>query len=90
MEKPKPLDLEKLVHDHNDRLSAEPSIFLDELSRLYVRGQDIFGDQQTFEKWLQRSQMALCMETPLSLLDTSEGFRTVCDVLSQIEYWFYS
>ena len=75
---------------HDDRLSAEQSNFLYELSRVYVRGQDIFGDQPTFEKWLQRPQMALGMEVPLALLDTSEGFRMVNDVLSQIEYGFYS
>jgi putative toxin-antitoxin system antitoxin component (TIGR02293 family) len=90
MEKPKPLDLEKLVHDHDEHLSAEQSIFLDKLSQLYARGYEIFGDQQTFEKWLQRPQMALGMETPLNLLDTSEGFRKVRDLLSQIEYGFYS
>jgi putative toxin-antitoxin system antitoxin component (TIGR02293 family) len=73
-----------------DRLSPEQSNFLYELSRVYVRGQDIFGDQHTFEKWLQRPQMALGREVPLTLLDTSEGFRMVNDLLSQIEYGFYS
>ncbi|HEY8784799.1 MAG TPA: antitoxin Xre/MbcA/ParS toxin-binding domain-containing protein [Mucilaginibacter sp.] len=77
-------------YQHDDRLSAEQSNFLYELSRVYVRGQDIFGDQPTFEKWLQRPQMALGMEIPLNLLDTSEGFRMVNDVMSQIEYGFYS
>lgn len=77
-------------YQNDDHLSAEQSNFLYELSRVYVRGQDIFGDQPTFENWLQRPQMALGMETPLSLLDTSEGFRMVNDVLSQIEYGFYS
>jgi putative toxin-antitoxin system antitoxin component (TIGR02293 family) len=76
---------------HNeDRLSAEQSNFLYELSRLYVRGEDVFGDRHTFENWLQRPQMALGMEVPLQLLDTSEGFRMVSDLLSQIEYGFYS
>jgi putative toxin-antitoxin system antitoxin component (TIGR02293 family) len=90
MEKPKPLDLEKLIYDHKERLSTEQPIFSDKLSQLHERGQEIFGDQETFEKWLQRPQISLGMESPLSLLDTSEGFRMVCDVLSQIEYGFYS
>ena len=77
-------------YQHDDRLSPEQSNFLYELSRVYARGRDIFGDQPTFEKWLQRPQMALGMEVPLTLLDTSEGFRIVNDVLSQIEYGFYS
>jgi putative toxin-antitoxin system antitoxin component (TIGR02293 family) len=74
----------------DDLLSAEQSGFVYEFSRIYVRGLDIFGDQETFEKWLQRPQMALGMQVPLSLLDTSEGFRLVGDLLSQIEYGFYS
>lgn len=77
-------------YQHDDLLSAEQSGFVYEFSRIYVRGLDIFGDQETFEKWLQRPQMALGMQVPLSLLDTSEGFRLVGDVLSQIEYGFYS
>lgn len=75
---------------HDELLSAEQSGFVYEFSRIYVRGLDIFGDQETFEKWLQRPQMALGLQAPISLLDTSEGFRLVNDVLSQIEYGFYS
>jgi putative toxin-antitoxin system antitoxin component (TIGR02293 family) len=77
-------------YHEDDRLSAEQSNFLYELSLLYVRGEDVFGDRPTFENWLQRPQMALGMEIPLQLLDTSEGFRMVNDLLSQIEYGFYS
>jgi putative toxin-antitoxin system antitoxin component (TIGR02293 family) len=73
-----------------DLLSAEQSGFIYEFSRLYVRGLDIFGDKETFEKWVQRPQMALGMQVPVSLLDTAEGFRMVNDLLSQIEYGFYS
>lgn len=73
-----------------DLLSAEQSGFIYEFSRIYVRGLDIFGDQATFENWLQRPQMALGMQVPVSLLDTTEGFRLVNDLLSQIEYGFYS
>gem|GEM_PF-4211507 len=74
----------------DDLLSAEQSGFVYEFSRLYVRGLDIFGDKGTFEKWIQRPQMALGMQTPVSLLDTAEGFRMVNDLLSQIEHGFYS
>ena len=74
----------------DDLLSAEQSGFVYEFSRIYVRGLDIFGDKETFEKWVQRPQMALGMQTPVSLLDTAEGFRIINDLLSQIEYGFYS
>lgn len=77
-------------YESNERLSAEQSGFLYEFSRIYVRGLDIFGDHDTFERWLQREQMAFGGAIPLDLLDTAEGFRMVNDALSQIEYGFYS
>ena len=77
-------------YEPDSLLSTEQSGFVYEFSRLYVRGLDIFGDQETFEKWLKRPQMSFGMQTPLSLLDTSEGFRQINDLLSQIEYGYYS
>jgi len=77
-------------YQEDDILSAQQSGFVYELSRLYVRGLDIFGDQETFEKWLRREQPALAMQTPIHLLDTTEGFRLVNDLLSRIEFGFYS
>jgi putative toxin-antitoxin system antitoxin component (TIGR02293 family) len=77
-------------YEPKQRLSSEQSNFLYELSLLYVRGEDIFGDRPTFEHWLQRPQMALGNEIPLDMLDTTEGFRMVNDLLSQVEYGFFS
>jgi len=77
-------------YSNEDVLPAEQSGFVYELSRLYVRGLDTFGDKKTFESWLLRAQPALGMKSSLSLLDTTEGFRMVNDLLSRIEYGFYS
>jgi putative toxin-antitoxin system antitoxin component (TIGR02293 family) len=77
-------------YENDDKLPAEQSGFLYEFSRLYIRGLDIFGDKDTLEKWLNRKQMALGGTVPLTLLDTAEGFRMINDLLSQIEYGFYS
>lgn len=72
------------------RLSPEQSNFLYELARIYTRALDILGDKATAEHWLGRQQLALGNHTPLELLDTTEGVRLVDDLLSQIEYGFYS
>lgn len=77
-------------YQDDDLLSVEQSNFLYEFTRIYIRGLDIFGDVQTFDKWLMRHNLALGDKIPLELLDTSEGIRLVDDVLSQIEYGFYS
>jgi putative toxin-antitoxin system antitoxin component (TIGR02293 family) len=72
------------------RLSPEQSNFLYEVTRIYTRALDILGDKATAEHWLAREQLALGNHTPLQLLDTTEGVRLVDDLLSQIEYGFYS
>jgi putative toxin-antitoxin system antitoxin component (TIGR02293 family) len=73
-----------------DRLSPEQSNFLYELTRIYIRATDIIGDKASAEHWLNRSQVALGGKIPLEILDTTEGTRLVEDLLSQIEYGFYS
>jgi putative toxin-antitoxin system antitoxin component (TIGR02293 family) len=77
-------------YEADDRLSPEQSNFLYELTRIYTRAMEILGDQATAEHWLKRNQMALGDKVPLAILDTSEGMRLVDDLLSQIEYGFYS
>lgn len=72
------------------RLSPEQSNYLFELTRIYTRAVDVLRDQSTAEHWLGRQQLALGNHTPLQLLDTTEGVRMVDDLLSQIEYGFYS
>ena len=74
----------------DDRLSPEQSNFLYELTRIYTRAVDILGDKSTAEHWLGRKQVALGDDVPLELLDTTEGVRLVDDLLTQIEYGFYS
>jgi len=73
-----------------ERLSPEQSNFLYELARIYTRAVDVLGDQPTAEHWLNRKNTALGDHSPLALLDTAEGVRLVDDLLTQIEYGFYS
>jgi len=72
------------------RLSPEQSNFLYEVTRVYTRALDILGDKASAEHWLEREQLALGNHSPLQMLDTTEGVRLVDDLLSQIEYGFYS
>jgi putative toxin-antitoxin system antitoxin component (TIGR02293 family) len=73
-----------------DRLSSEQSNFLYEFSRLYVRTIDVLGDKGTADGWLHRPNTALNSKSPIEMLDTVEGFRMVEDLISQIEYGFFS
>ncbi|MBD1364240.1 DUF2384 domain-containing protein [Mucilaginibacter sp. ZT4R22] len=77
-------------YEKNERLSPEQSNFLYEFTRIYTRGLDILGDAATIDAWLARPNMALGDVSPIELLDTGEGARMVNDLLSNIEYGFYS
>ena len=77
-------------YEADDKLSTEQSNFLYEFSRLYVRTTDILGDASIADAWLHRPNTALGGKNPIEILDTIEGFRMVEDLLSQIEYGFYS
>ena len=77
-------------YEKNERLSPEQSNFLYEFTRIYTRGLDILGDAATIDAWLARPNMALGDVPPIELLDTGEGARMVNDLLSNIEYGFYS
>ncbi|WP_158800008.1 antitoxin Xre/MbcA/ParS toxin-binding domain-containing protein [Pedobacter sp. L105] len=73
-----------------DRLPAEQSNFLYEFGRIYTRALAILGDARTVDSWLTRPHIVLGEKVPLELMDTSEGIRTVDDLLIQIEFGFYS
>lgn len=77
-------------YEKDERLSPEQSNFLYEFTRIYTRGLDILGDAETTNTWMARPNMALGDISPIELLDTSEGARMVNNVLTQIEYGFYS
>lgn len=77
-------------YEKNERLSPEQSNFLYEFTRIYTRGLDILGDAATINSWLSRPNMALGSVAPVDMLDTGEGLRMVDNLLSNIEYGFYS
>ncbi|TFF35908.1 type II RES/Xre toxin-antitoxin system antitoxin [Mucilaginibacter psychrotolerans] len=77
-------------YEKDERLSIEQSNFLYEFTRIYTRGLDILGDAASIDAWLARPNMALGEVSPIELLDTGEGARMVNDLLSNIEYGFYS
>lgn len=77
-------------YNPDQKLPTEQSNFLYELTRIYTRAVDILGDKHTAEHWLGRPQIALGDQSPLQLLDTTEGVRYVDDLLTQIEHGFYS
>ena len=68
------------------RLTADQSDRLMRAARVIAAAEDTFGSQQKAASWLRRPTTALGNETPLSLLDTSEGALQVENLLGRISH----
>ena len=70
----------------SERLDVDKSDHLVQLMRIHARCMEVFEDKEKATRWLKTSNFALGDQTPLSLLDTSEGIGMVADTLTRIEY----
>lgn len=57
-----------------------------EITLLYKRGIEVFGDAESFNAWLEARNVALGNITPKSLLDTTFGISLLKDELTRIEH----
>ncbi len=71
-------------------LSPEQSERVIELSRLYSRGQVVFGNLENFKEWMNSTVMALGNIKPKSLLDTSLGIDILMNELGKIEHGIFA
>ncbi|PWB82891.1 MAG: toxin-antitoxin system antitoxin component family protein [Methylocystaceae bacterium] len=67
-------------------LTPEQSDRLMRVARVIAAAEAIFGSQEKASRWLRRSTTALDGDSPISLLDTSEGCRQIERLLSMIDY----
>jgi putative toxin-antitoxin system antitoxin component (TIGR02293 family) len=67
-----------LTPDQSDRLMRT--------ARVIAAAEETFGSQDKAATWLRRPTTALAGDTPLSLLDTSEGALIVEDWLARIDH----
>jgi putative toxin-antitoxin system antitoxin component (TIGR02293 family) len=67
-----------LTPDQSDRLMRT--------ARVIAAAEEAFGSQDKAATWLRRPTTALAGDTPLSLLDTSEGALIVEDWLARIDH----
>ncbi|POY38427.1 hypothetical protein C3K47_03235 [Solitalea longa] len=57
-----------------------------ELAKLYTRGEEVFGNMDTFKNWMRTPSFILGGEAPINLLDNSLGFNIVLNELGKIEH----
>ena len=82
----------RTLHRYTEDSVLNPDISerLLEIARLYARGQEVFGDLDTFKSWIQEPVPALGFKKPLEFLDTSIGIRLLEAELGRIEHGVFS
>lgn len=61
-----------------------------EIAELYSRGEAVFGDEGSFQQWMESSVPALGHRSPKSFLDTSIGIGMLMDELGRIEHGVFA
>ncbi len=74
----------------DERLSADESDRMVRLARVVAMATDTLGTIKKASLWLQTPNRVLGGETPLSLLDTDTGVRSVETILGRIAWGVYS
>ncbi len=53
---------------------------------LYKEGEDVFGNPEKFQHWMNTSNLLFQGKKPIELLDTRIGFQVIQDELTRIDY----
>ncbi|MCM0082123.1 DUF2384 domain-containing protein [Geomonas sp. Red32] len=75
---------------NSDRLDSDVSDRLVQVIKLHNKCLDVFQDRNKVLQWLKTPNYSLGDQTPLSLLDTSEGVELVHAVLIKIQYGIFA
>jgi putative toxin-antitoxin system antitoxin component (TIGR02293 family) len=70
----------------NRRLNPNDSELIIKLIILYNKGLEVFGDQESFVSWLNKSAFGLGNMKPVELINTSEGIDLIFEELLRIEF----
>ena len=74
----------------SERLEVDVSDRLVQLIKLHKRCMEVFQDNEKMIRWLKTPNFALGDQTPLSLLDTTDGLELVTKSLTKIEYGVFA
>lgn len=77
-------------YEANEVLNKRLSERALEIAKLYSRGEDVFGDRESFGQWMQAEIPALGHRIPKSFLDTSLGIQMLMDELGRIEHGVFA
>lgn len=74
------------IHKDKKRLSTPQTERILEVSILFEKGWDFFGDKESFRRWLSIPNYAFENQTPLSMLDTKYGIDSVEMLLDRMAH----
>jgi putative toxin-antitoxin system antitoxin component (TIGR02293 family) len=74
----------------SEKLNTEQSERLIELAKLYAKGEEVFGNMNEFNEWMNSDIIALGGIKPKSLLDTSLGIQLLFKELGKIEHGVFA
>ncbi len=74
----------------NKTLDRNFSVKLFEIVDLFIYGEEVFGDRDSFFKWLNLPNEALGGLEPKELIEIPGGVSKVKDIIGRIEYGVYS
>jgi len=80
---PKTIDNYRMRRRRLGRIESEQLL---QLTALYKKGQEIFGNSETFNQWLKQPASGLGGIIPFDLLYTQGGINLVMEELLRIEY----
>ena len=83
-----PRTAQRLMKSEN--LDADISDRIVQLIKIHDKCMEVFQDKEKMIRWLKTPNFALGDETPLSLLDTTDGIELVTNSLTKIEYGVFA
>jgi putative toxin-antitoxin system antitoxin component (TIGR02293 family) len=72
----------------DDKLSKDVSAKVLAIAKLYSKGEEVFGDEDKFRRWMNTVNSAMGGVPPISFLDLIEGINLIMDELTAIEHGF--
>lgn len=77
-------------YSSNRKLSEDQYTNMLLLTRLFIRGVDVFGSKEKFGRWLRKPVRSLGMQRPLDLLRSPLGYTVVEHTIGRIEHGIFA
>ncbi len=74
----------------NEKISPEASERAVLIGKLFYRGEEVFGNKEKFQSWMNGSIPSFDGKKPKEMLDTITGISMIEDELIRIEHGIYS